>query len=51
MYTIKWTRLQPTEEGWSPPSDTIRTRLLQPNLLVDVVDGRSSVNIHVDLIG
>ena len=22
MYTIKWTGLQPTEEGWSPPSDT-----------------------------
>ena len=22
MYTIKWTGLQPTEAGWSPPSDT-----------------------------
>jgi hypothetical protein len=22
LYTIKWTGLQPTEEGWSPPSDT-----------------------------
>ena len=24
MYTIKWTGLQPTEEGWSPPSDTLQ---------------------------
>jgi hypothetical protein len=24
LYTIKWTGLQPTEEGWSPPSDTIQ---------------------------
>jgi hypothetical protein len=22
LYTIKWTGLQPTEAGWSPPSDT-----------------------------
>jgi hypothetical protein len=22
LYTIKWTGLQPTETGWSPPSDT-----------------------------
>jgi hypothetical protein len=21
LYTIKWTGLQPTEAGWSPPSD------------------------------
>jgi hypothetical protein len=23
LYTIKWTGLQPTEAGWSPPSDTL----------------------------
>lgn len=22
MYTIKWTGLEPKEDGWSPPSDT-----------------------------
>jgi hypothetical protein len=34
LYTIKWTGLQPTEAGWSPPSDTIKLRLLETNLLV-----------------
>ena len=27
----------PTQEGWSPPSDTIETRLLESNLLVEDV--------------
>ena len=22
LYTIKWTGLEPKEDGWSPPSDT-----------------------------
>ncbi len=24
MYTIKWTGFEPTEAGWSPPSDTLQ---------------------------
>ena len=35
MYTIKWTGLQPTDAGWSPPSDTIKLRLLEANFLVE----------------
>jgi hypothetical protein len=35
----------------SPPSDTIKLRLLQPNLLVEDVDRRRSVNVHLDVIG
>ena len=25
LYTIKWTGLEPKEDGWSPPSDTGNT--------------------------
>jgi hypothetical protein len=24
LYTMKWTGLEPTEAGWSPPSDTLQ---------------------------
>lgn len=37
MYTIKWTRLQPNESGWSPPFDThevhARDRREDPDVL------------------
>jgi hypothetical protein len=29
LYTIKWTGLQPTEAGWSPPSDTLQVHALR----------------------
>ena len=45
MYTIKWTGLEPKEDGWSPPSDTIQrdresTRIFYVNP-VSVRDPRS----------
>jgi len=27
LYTIKWTGFEPTEAGWSPPSDTKKWEL------------------------
>ena len=48
------TRGYPRRGAWSKvasrSSDTIKLRLLQPNLLVEDVDRRSSVNTHVDVI-
>ena len=35
----------------SPPSDTIKTRLLEPNLLVEDVHRRRSVHFQVEVIG
>ena len=30
LYTIKWTGLEPKEDGWSPPSDTVQVHALWP---------------------
>jgi hypothetical protein len=47
LYTIKWTGLQPKEDGWSPPSDTTVLRLSESYLAVG--DGKWGSAYHRDL--